>query len=136
MLRISKRMGDYKLEFMFEGMPVGYFQEPEFPSTDGSYHYMPYRGLGIIAWVSAWGRLAKRDAPMIQFASACFSPCAVAQSMVCLSWLSLSGGHMPMPNNFLETNRRRTSPLSARRKFRSAVHAQHFVFSGGRSANR
>ena len=39
-------MGDYKLEFMFEGMPVGYFQEPEFPSTDGSYHYMPYRGPG------------------------------------------------------------------------------------------
>jgi hypothetical protein len=39
-------MGFYKLEFMFENMPVGYFQESEFPASDGSYHYMPFRGPG------------------------------------------------------------------------------------------
>ena len=39
-------MEHYKLAFMFEDMPVGVFQEPEFPSRDGSYHYMPFRGPG------------------------------------------------------------------------------------------
>jgi hypothetical protein len=39
-------MESSRLEFMFEDMPVGYFQESEFPATDGSYHYMPYRGPG------------------------------------------------------------------------------------------
>lgn len=27
-------------------MPVGYFEEPEFPNIDGSYRYMPFRGQG------------------------------------------------------------------------------------------
>jgi ribosomal protein S27AE len=39
-------MENDNLEFMFEGMPVGFFQESTFPSSDGIYHYMPYRGPG------------------------------------------------------------------------------------------
>ena len=39
-------MESFNLEFMFENMPVGYFEEPEFPVRDGSYRYMPYRGPG------------------------------------------------------------------------------------------
>jgi hypothetical protein len=35
-----------KLEFTFEGQPVGYFEEPEFPASGGRYRYMPYRGPG------------------------------------------------------------------------------------------
>ncbi|HTH48249.1 MAG TPA: hypothetical protein VMB21_12120 [Candidatus Limnocylindria bacterium] len=35
-----------KLEFMFEGMLVGCFQERTFPATAGRYRYMPYRGPG------------------------------------------------------------------------------------------
>jgi hypothetical protein len=27
-------------------MPVGYFEEPEYPGTAGRYRYMPYRGVG------------------------------------------------------------------------------------------
>jgi hypothetical protein len=34
------------LEFMFKGMPVGYFEEPEYPRRSGPYRYMPYRGPG------------------------------------------------------------------------------------------
>ncbi len=34
------------LEFMFEGMPVGYFEESEYPRQSGRYRYMPYRGPG------------------------------------------------------------------------------------------
>ena len=39
-------MTDAKLEFLFDGLPVGVFEEPEFPKCDGRYHYMPYRGPG------------------------------------------------------------------------------------------
>jgi hypothetical protein len=39
-------MENSKLEFLFENMPVGYFQTSEFPASDGSYRYMPYRGPG------------------------------------------------------------------------------------------
>lgn len=31
---------------MFKGMPVGYFEESEYPRRSGQYRYMPYRGLG------------------------------------------------------------------------------------------
>jgi len=34
------------LEFGFQGMPVGVFQEPEYPRTSGRYRYMRYRGPG------------------------------------------------------------------------------------------
>ena len=35
-----------KLEFSFDGMPVGYFEELEYPRIAGRYRYMPYRGPG------------------------------------------------------------------------------------------
>ncbi len=35
-----------ELEFFYEDMAVGYFEEPEFPSRPGRYRYMPYRGPG------------------------------------------------------------------------------------------
>ena len=35
-----------KLEFMFDGLPVGVFMEPEYPTGNGRYRYMPYRGPG------------------------------------------------------------------------------------------
>jgi hypothetical protein len=31
---------------MFKGMPVGYFEEPEYPRQSGCYRYVPYRGPG------------------------------------------------------------------------------------------
>ena len=34
------------LVFYFEDSPVGYFQEPEFPATDGRYSYMSFKGPG------------------------------------------------------------------------------------------
>ena len=34
------------LEFWFQGLPVGFFEEPEYPRTSGRYRYMPYRGPG------------------------------------------------------------------------------------------
>jgi hypothetical protein len=34
------------LKFMFKGMPVGHFEESEYPRRDGRYRYMPYRGPG------------------------------------------------------------------------------------------
>ncbi len=34
------------LEFMYEGMPVGFFEEAEYPRQGGRYRYMPYRGAG------------------------------------------------------------------------------------------
>ena len=39
-------MSSKRLEFKFNGMPVGYFEESEYPRNDGRYRYMPYRGLG------------------------------------------------------------------------------------------
>ncbi len=35
-----------RLEFLFKGMPVGYFEESEYPRQSGRYRYMPYRSLG------------------------------------------------------------------------------------------
>ena len=32
--------------FMFSGMPVGYFEEHDFPRAVGRYRYMPFRGPG------------------------------------------------------------------------------------------
>ena len=32
--------------FMFEGMPVGSFEESDYPRTPGQYRYMPFRGPG------------------------------------------------------------------------------------------
>jgi hypothetical protein len=34
------------LEFWFQRLPVGVFQEPEYPRASGRYRYMPYRGPG------------------------------------------------------------------------------------------
>ena len=34
------------LEFEFNGMPVGYFEEESYPTSDGIFKYMPYRGPG------------------------------------------------------------------------------------------
>jgi hypothetical protein len=34
------------LEFMFDGLPVGCFEEAAYPSAPGRYRYMPYRGAG------------------------------------------------------------------------------------------
>lgn len=39
-------MESSRFEFMFECMPVGFFEESDFPARDGTYRYMPYRGLG------------------------------------------------------------------------------------------
>ncbi len=39
-------MGSSKLEFLLNGMPVGYFEESEYPRQDGRYRYVPYRSLG------------------------------------------------------------------------------------------
>jgi hypothetical protein len=39
-------MSSKRLEFEFNGMPVGCFEEPEYPRQDGRYRYMPYRGPG------------------------------------------------------------------------------------------
>ncbi|MBK1877088.1 hypothetical protein [Pelagicoccus mobilis] len=41
-----QNMKDEMLEFEFNGMPVGYFEESSFPYSDGIYKYMPYRGSG------------------------------------------------------------------------------------------
>ena len=35
-----------KLEFSFNHLPVGVFQEPDYPRASGRYRYMPYRGPG------------------------------------------------------------------------------------------
>jgi hypothetical protein len=32
--------------FFFDGAPVGYFEQEQFPSQPGSYRYIPYRGIG------------------------------------------------------------------------------------------
>jgi hypothetical protein len=37
---------DGYLIFFFDDSPVGYFQEPEFPTVDGRYSYMSFRGPG------------------------------------------------------------------------------------------
>lgn len=34
------------LEFLFEGMPAGIFQCSQYPTDNGRYPYMPYRGPG------------------------------------------------------------------------------------------
>jgi hypothetical protein len=34
------------LEFSFHGMPVGYFEESDYPRSGGCFRYMPYRGPG------------------------------------------------------------------------------------------
>ena len=34
------------LEFFYDGMEVGYFEESEYPQKNGKYRYMPYRGAG------------------------------------------------------------------------------------------
>ena len=39
-------MASTRLDFRFNGMPVGYFEESEYPRQDGRYRYMPYRGPG------------------------------------------------------------------------------------------
>jgi hypothetical protein len=36
----------HELEFSYEGMPVGYFEEAGYPTAPGRYRYMPYRGPG------------------------------------------------------------------------------------------
>jgi hypothetical protein len=36
----------HKLEFSYEGMPVGYFEEERYPMSPGRYRYVPYRGPG------------------------------------------------------------------------------------------
>lgn len=33
-------------DFYFDGMEVGYFEQDDYPTTDGKYRYMPYRGRG------------------------------------------------------------------------------------------
>jgi hypothetical protein len=35
-----------RLEFMFKGMPVGFFEGSEYPRRSGRYRYMQYRGPG------------------------------------------------------------------------------------------
>ena len=35
-----------KLEFSYDGMPVGYFEEEHYPVAPGRYRYEPYRGSG------------------------------------------------------------------------------------------
>jgi hypothetical protein len=47
-------MNPGKLEFMFRGMPVGYFEGAERPQKDGLQHYMPYRGPGHLAMQREW----------------------------------------------------------------------------------
>jgi hypothetical protein len=32
--------------FYFDGMAVGHFEQDDYPTTDGQYRYMPYRGPG------------------------------------------------------------------------------------------
>ncbi|HJY28603.1 MAG TPA: hypothetical protein VJ306_11290 [Pyrinomonadaceae bacterium] len=39
-------MNSERLELNFNGMPVGYFEETEYPRKAGRYRYMPYRGPG------------------------------------------------------------------------------------------
>lgn len=34
------------LDFFFQNQEVGFFETLSFPSKDGGYSYMPYRGLG------------------------------------------------------------------------------------------
>jgi len=36
----------HALEFSYNRMLVGYFQEDTFPTGPGRYRYMPYRGMG------------------------------------------------------------------------------------------
>src|SRR5437763_16613432 len=36
----------HELEFSYEGMPVGYFEEERYPMAPRRYRYMPYRGPG------------------------------------------------------------------------------------------
>lgn len=33
-------------DFYFNGMVVGYFEQADYPTTDGQYSYIPYRGPG------------------------------------------------------------------------------------------
>jgi hypothetical protein len=42
-----------ELEFTYEGMPVGYFEEQRYPMSPGRYRYMPYRGPGHYEMQSA-----------------------------------------------------------------------------------
>lgn len=35
-----------KKDFYFDGMAVGYFRQKDYPTSDGNYRYMPYRGPG------------------------------------------------------------------------------------------
>ena len=42
----AKARTPHELEFWYEGMPVGYFVGPTFPSGPGRYRYEPYRGPG------------------------------------------------------------------------------------------
>lgn len=39
-------MPETQIEFFFEGMEVGYFEEPAPPVSAGRCRYMPYRGPG------------------------------------------------------------------------------------------
>jgi len=34
------------LEFSFDSLPVGCFEEPDYPRSAGRYRYIPYRGAG------------------------------------------------------------------------------------------
>ena len=36
-------MATKRLEFTFNGMPVGIFEETEYPRQSGLYHYLPFR---------------------------------------------------------------------------------------------
>lgn len=42
-----------ELEFSYEGMPVGCFEEDRYPITPGRYRYVPYRGPGHFAMQTA-----------------------------------------------------------------------------------
>ncbi len=39
-------MGSSKLEFLLNGIAVGYFEDSEYPRQDGRYRYVPYRSVG------------------------------------------------------------------------------------------
>jgi hypothetical protein len=49
----------HELEFSYEGMPVGYFEEEGYPAAPGRYRYMPYRGPGHYEMQAALGAGAR-----------------------------------------------------------------------------
>ena len=42
----SRPQVPHVFEFSYNGLAVGYFEEPEYPSVPGSYRYEAYRGAG------------------------------------------------------------------------------------------